>query len=264
MLVRALRPTTVVEIGVDEGGTLFIWTRASAPDAQLIGIDMRPSGRLGRWSPFRLARRSFARGHQRLHLLLARDSHAESTLEAVREVLDGAEIDFLFIDGDHSYEGVRRDFEMYGPLVRNGGIIALHDTWPAACPVGASHPNDGVVRFWHELVAEHETSEFTVRSPDCFGIGVVHVRHRNAQELLPGEAEQNRPRERRAREITERARAGRADRAVMRDQQHGGDERDQHPERAISDAARRSSSRMAGAVTDAASAPAISHSISPV
>ena len=114
MLIRALRPTTVVEIGVDEGGTLFIWTRASAPDAQLIGIDMRPSGRLGRWSPFQLARRSFAQGHQRLHLLLARDSHAESTLEAVREVLDGAEIDFLFIEGDHSYEGVRRDFEMYG------------------------------------------------------------------------------------------------------------------------------------------------------
>ena len=34
-------------------------------------------------------------------------------------------IDFLFLDGDHSYEGVRRDFENYAPLVRPGGIVAL-------------------------------------------------------------------------------------------------------------------------------------------
>lgn len=175
-LVRTLRPTTVVEIGVDEGGTLFLWTRASAADAQLIAIDMRPSGRLGRWSPFQLVRRSFARGHQRLHLLLGRDSHAQSTLEAVRELLDGAEVDFLFIDGDHSYEGVQLDFDLYAPLVRNGGVIALHDIWPAGGRADTSRLNDGVVRYWQELVAKHETSEFTVRSPDGFGIGVVHVR----------------------------------------------------------------------------------------
>jgi hypothetical protein len=33
----------------------------------------------------------------------------------------------LFIDGDHRYEGVRRDFEMYSPLVGAGGLIAFHD-----------------------------------------------------------------------------------------------------------------------------------------
>jgi len=38
--------------------------------------------------------------------------------------------DFLFIDGDHTYEGVEGDFEMYSPLVRRGGIIAFHDIVP--------------------------------------------------------------------------------------------------------------------------------------
>ena len=37
-------------------------------------------------------------------------------------------IDMLWIDGDHSPEGVMRDFELYAPRIKQGGIIALHDT----------------------------------------------------------------------------------------------------------------------------------------
>lgn len=37
-------------------------------------------------------------------------------------------IDFLFIDGDHSYEGVKKDFELYSTLVNDNGIIVIHDT----------------------------------------------------------------------------------------------------------------------------------------
>jgi predicted O-methyltransferase YrrM len=36
-------------------------------------------------------------------------------------------IDVLFIDGDHSVEGCLRDYEMYSPLVKPGGMIAFHD-----------------------------------------------------------------------------------------------------------------------------------------
>ena len=34
-------------------------------------------------------------------------------------------LDLLFIDGDHSYEGVRQDYKMYSKLVRDGGLIAF-------------------------------------------------------------------------------------------------------------------------------------------
>ena len=35
--------------------------------------------------------------------------------------------DLIFIDGDHSYEGVKQDFEIYSPLLAFGGIVAFHD-----------------------------------------------------------------------------------------------------------------------------------------
>jgi len=37
-------------------------------------------------------------------------------------------IDLLFIDGDHSYEGVKKDFELYSQLLTENGVIVLHDT----------------------------------------------------------------------------------------------------------------------------------------
>ncbi len=37
-------------------------------------------------------------------------------------------LDFLFIDGDHSREGIRRDWLDWAPLLAPEGIIALHDT----------------------------------------------------------------------------------------------------------------------------------------
>lgn len=38
------------------------------------------------------------------------------------------EIDFLFIDADHRYEAIKQDWRDWYPKVRNGGIIALHDS----------------------------------------------------------------------------------------------------------------------------------------
>jgi len=37
-------------------------------------------------------------------------------------------IDVLFIDGDHSYEGVKLDFELYSKLLNDKGVIFIHDT----------------------------------------------------------------------------------------------------------------------------------------
>jgi predicted O-methyltransferase YrrM len=175
LLVREMRPRTVVEIGLDEGGTLFLWTRAAASDAWLTSIDTRPPGKLGGWSPFQLSRRSFACERQRLHLLLGCDSHSPATVRRVGSLLEGAGLDFLFIDGDHSYEGVRHDFELYAPFVRRGGLIAFHDVFPAARIGNASAPNDGVVQFWREIESAYETQLFTSRSPGGFGIGVMHA-----------------------------------------------------------------------------------------
>ena len=43
-------------------------------------------------------------------------------------VLQDIKIDFLFIDGDHSYDGVKKDFELYCQIMSDKGIIIIHDT----------------------------------------------------------------------------------------------------------------------------------------
>jgi len=43
-------------------------------------------------------------------------------------VIQDIKIDVLFIDGDHSYEGVKLDFELYSKLMSPKGIILIHDT----------------------------------------------------------------------------------------------------------------------------------------
>jgi predicted O-methyltransferase YrrM len=170
-LVRELRPQTVLEIGTARGGTLFLWTRVAAPDALLVTVDQRRLiGRLGRLSPHALVRLSFARDRQRIVLVDAVDSQAQSTLERVQAALGDRKVDFLFIDADHSYEGVTRDFDLYSPLVRGGGIVAFHDISPNA----RSHTH-GTVRFWEELKEKGETEERVAPGEEGYGIGVYHV-----------------------------------------------------------------------------------------
>ena len=43
-------------------------------------------------------------------------------------VIQDIKIDVLFIDGDHSYEGVKLDFELYSKILSPKGIILIHDT----------------------------------------------------------------------------------------------------------------------------------------
>lgn len=173
-VLEGLRPKYVLEIGTARGGTLLLWTRVAADDALIISIDL-PGGPFGGGYPALkgLAYKAFARGKQRV-VLIRGDSHDARTVRKVLKVLGGAKLDFLFIDGDHTYEGVRRDFETYAPLVREGGVIAIHDIVPG--PEGLV---GGVPRFWRELkevgVAEGLEMMEIVRDwgQGGYGIGVV-------------------------------------------------------------------------------------------
>ena len=43
-------------------------------------------------------------------------------------VRQNIKIDYLHIDGDHSYDGVKKDFELYSQIMSENGIITIHDT----------------------------------------------------------------------------------------------------------------------------------------
>jgi predicted O-methyltransferase YrrM len=174
-------PRRVLEIGTCTGGSLFLFAQVSAPDAQVISVDL-PDGEFGGGYPAWKTPlyRSFAQPEQRLALLRA-DSHDPATLEQVQALLGGDELDFLFIDGDHSYEGVRQDFESFSQLVRKGGLIGFHDI--AAPPSGGPViDTDGslllvgdVPAYWSSIRERYPSEEFTAAVEGCFGIGLIRV-----------------------------------------------------------------------------------------
>lgn len=160
-LVKALRPVVVVEVGSFRGGTLAAWCKVAAPDAVLVSVDL-PDQADTPATPDELRR--LAHPGQRLEVVRG-DSHAQETRRDVEAALAGRKVDFLMIDGDHSYDGVRRDFELYAPLVRDGGLIAFHDV-----VTHTGRPNIEVARFWAEVRDRYEHEEFISPGRE-FGLG---------------------------------------------------------------------------------------------
>ena len=123
-LLHEVRPTRLCEIGAAAGGTLALFCQVAAPNARIFSVDVG-------YQPEQMAANPWLAARGQEVTCLGANSHATETLDAVKEWLAGAKLDFLFIDGDHSFEGVSSDYEMYGPCVRkDGGIIAFHDIVP--------------------------------------------------------------------------------------------------------------------------------------
>lgn len=168
-LIAKYRPQIVLEIGTARGGTLFLLTKVSSPNAHLISLDL-PGGQYGggynRWVGNFY--KSFALDTQKISMIRA-DSHNVSTLNKLKKILKDKHIDVLFIDGDHTYEGVKKDFEMYSPLVKIGGIIAFHDI--------VVHPpeiNCNVNKYWNEIKHNFEYKEFVENwDQKMCGFGII-------------------------------------------------------------------------------------------
>ena len=165
------KPMFLLEIGTARGGTFFLFTRVATPDATLVSVDLH-LGPLGGGYLEQKVRyyKSFALPSQKIHLLRM-NSHEETTLRAIRRILDGNSLDFFFIDGDPTYEGVRKDFEMYGRLVKRGGIIALHDICPHPPETGCE-----VNRFWDGIKQVYQHGAIVKNCKQGWaGIGVIYV-----------------------------------------------------------------------------------------
>lgn len=120
--VERIKPQRILEIGMDKGHSLFTWHKAF-PNALVAGIDRAES------SFDDMYKTLFLSGHVNNVKPIFGDSHNGSMYKYIKhEVFGGDFVDFLFIDGDHTYEGVKRDWQIYAPMVRPGGFVALHDT----------------------------------------------------------------------------------------------------------------------------------------
>ena len=146
-----------------------MFSRVADEDALLISLDVPPNGHGFGYPHWRKKLfKSFARARQRIELVQA-DSHDLRTPHHIQKLLGDRELDLLFIDGDHSYEGVRKDYELYTPLVRKGGLIVFHDIVP--CP---PKRRCGVPQFWQEMKQLGQVTEFVSDwGQGGYGIGIM-------------------------------------------------------------------------------------------
>jgi cephalosporin hydroxylase len=162
-------PETFVEIGTARGGTLYTWSRAIPSISTLVSIDL-PSEQTTAVNntPPKFLQSICEETVSNVHCI-RKDSQCDSTVEEVENLTENG-IDVLFLDGDHTYEGVKSDFEQYKQIVSEDGMIGFHDI------VGA----DGPRRFWRELSNDYVTKEFfapegRITGDFKAGIGIVEL-----------------------------------------------------------------------------------------
>lgn len=143
----------VVEIGSAWGGTLYAWSQLPT-EPLVFGVTMDHFG---------------LPEYDHGAVVLEGDSHDRITLQRLKDQLGGRPVDVLFIDGDHTYDGARQDWLMYAPLVRDGGLVLLHDI------VCAGEPD--VARVWAEIRAggPEWTDEVIAKAGKPLGFGIVRM-----------------------------------------------------------------------------------------
>lgn len=165
------RPKIIFECGTAHGGNLFLFSRLSTKDSLIISVDL-PMGQFGggypSWKiPFY---KSFASYHQKI-VLIRDDSHKILTHDRVKKALMNQKIDVVFIDGDHTYSGVKKDYNMYKKFVKPGGFMVFHDIVPHA------NKRVGVPQFWREIRQKYEYKEFVEDwNQQWGGIGLIFIK----------------------------------------------------------------------------------------
>ncbi len=169
-ILRRENVHSMMEIGTRNGGTLFLFSWTLPSDAKMLSLDLPSEQSIKRgYDRFKTSYLSnFIQKSQQLTLVRG-DSHSPTSFAKVKSALKG-ELDFLFIDGDHTYEGVKKDFEMYSPLVRRGGLVAFHDI--CGHHLGVSE----VDRYWAEIKNSYRHTEI-IEDPQqkWAGIGLLYV-----------------------------------------------------------------------------------------
>jgi predicted O-methyltransferase YrrM len=157
-IIAEIKPRRILEIGGWKGYSADVWIKAFNPD-NFVSMEKDPKFPDG-----------IERIDERYTYFYNTNSHDQYTLIKTKATFDpwklGNQVDFLFIDGDHSLEGVKKDFEMYSPLVRRGGIIVFHDA------IYHADKTEEVDIFWNAIKKQYPFVEIKV-GKNSTGIGVI-------------------------------------------------------------------------------------------
>ena len=151
-LCRAIRPNVVVEIGSARGRSTCALALACRQNGRGIVHAIDPH-QVNSWTDCGNQDETYEFLRDRL-----RTYELEPYCRVVRATSEEAgrswtePIDLLFIDGDHTYEGVKRDFAIFKPWLSRDSLVVFHDTmWEYHKANPYFRESIGVPRFMHEL-----------------------------------------------------------------------------------------------------------------
>jgi len=173
-LVALLRPRVIVELGTYYGVSYCAFCQAVKElgiSARCYSIDTwQGDSQSGLYGPEVLD--DLKRHHDPLYGGFSR--LIQSTFnESVPHFEEGS-IDLLHIDGFHTYEEVKRDYETWMPKMSESGVILFHD-------INVRERDFGVWRFWEELKLQHPHFEFI----HSHGLGVLAIGRHAPTPLQP-------------------------------------------------------------------------------
>jgi predicted O-methyltransferase YrrM len=188
--VQRIEPRRILEIGGFLGGTVYAWiAHTQAREVHVIedfeGLRSIPENaypikgfeHVPQWPLFPHEVKDQWRiwAFDNTKNVIPHEANSHEYFDSLKECFPDEEhpFDFLFIDGDHSYEGAKEDFYLYSKLVRPGGIVALHDIINYA-----EVPENNVQPLWEEIKADfnYKTVELVSRpNQNWMGIGVVYI-----------------------------------------------------------------------------------------
>jgi predicted O-methyltransferase YrrM len=138
---HASQVRSAVEIGTFMGLTAVELARSLPADATLYCVDPYPGG----GDPLQqIAMRQIARAGAASKVRMVR----ADSVGAIASL--PAQVDFFFVDGDHSYEGLVADWKVVKQLLRPGGIAAFHDVVQVA---GGGVYSPGSAQVFSEVIS---------------------------------------------------------------------------------------------------------------
>lgn len=172
-LYKEIQPTRILEIGSLTGRALRHFMHYAQEGATVISLDLPVRDFCGT-GDYRVQEQEHNYGVEwpkwakenkiKLYLIKGMSQNLKS-FDQVKSIT--TELDFLFIDGNHMYEYVKKDYEMYSLLVRKGGLIAFHD-------IGLNEEG-GVYKLWNDLKQNFKHTEILHSDKKEKGIGVLYV-----------------------------------------------------------------------------------------
>ena len=174
LLIDLLRPGVFVELGTHHGDSYCAFCQAVAEvkaPTRCFAVDTwRGDDQAGFYDANVLA--TLKAHHDAVYADFS--TLVQTTFDdAVGQFADGS-IDLLHLDGHHTYDSAKHDFDTWLPKMSPRGVMLFHDT-------SARHdPTFGVWRLWEVLSWQYPSFEF----PHAYGLGVAAVGSEPPPEML--------------------------------------------------------------------------------